>query len=74
MDKSKQPSIRLIKQNDPKFTMEENYMLYPRAAFEISQHCPDNYRSIIGECMIHGWIKPVAYVRDSELFWEEFQK
>ena len=26
------------------------------------------------ECIECGWLKPVAYVKDSQLFWEEFQK
>ena len=64
----------MIRKGDPNFTMEENHLLYPRASLEISNRCPDNYRSLIEECVRHGWIKPVAYVRNSELFWDEFKK
>jgi hypothetical protein len=44
--------------------------LVPRAGFQISQRCPENYRSLILECVEHGWIKPIAYVKEKELFWE----
>ena len=54
--------------------MEENYLLYPRASFEISNRCPDNYKRVIEECIECGWLKSIAHVRDSKLFWEEFHK
>lgn len=38
----------------------------PRAGFEISSGCPYNYREIIQECIRHGWLKPVAHMRDTE--------
>jgi len=46
----------------------------PRAGFEISRSCPDQYKQIISQCIDNGWLKPVAYVKDCELFWEEFSK
>jgi hypothetical protein len=45
--------------------------MVPRAAFEISQRCPENYTSLIQECIGHGWLRPVAYVKEKELFWEK---
>jgi hypothetical protein len=42
----------------------------PRAGFEISSGCPGNYADIIRECINHGWLKPVAHMRDEELTWE----
>lgn len=46
----------------------------PRAGFEITNECPSSYKLIINECLSKGWLKPVATVKDTELFWEEFQK
>lgn len=38
----------------------------PRAGFEVSNHCPREYRLIISECIDNGWIKPVAHMMDYE--------
>ena len=62
-----QSNIRTIRQGDPKFTLIDNFVTCPRAGFEISQRCPENYRSLIQECIQHGWIKPVAHVYGKEL-------
>jgi hypothetical protein len=62
-----QSNIRTIRQGDPKFTLIDKFVTCPRAGFEISQRCPENYRSLIQECIQHGWIKPVAHVYGKEL-------
>jgi hypothetical protein len=62
-----QSNIRTIRQGDPKFTLSDKFVTCPRAGFEISQRCPENYRSLILECIQHGWIKPVAHVYGKEL-------
>lgn len=46
----------------------------PRAGFEISQHCPREYRMIIAECINNEWLKPVAHMRVSEHTWELLQQ
>ena len=46
----------------------------PRAAIEISQRCPENYRSLIAECVGHGWIKSVANMRETEYTMELLKK
>jgi len=43
------------------------FVTAPRAGFEISQRCPENYRDLLQECIGHGWIKPVAHVHEREL-------
>ena len=65
--KSHQSNIRTIRQGDDRFILQDKYITCPRAGFEISQRCPENYRSLIQECINHGWIKPVAYVYGREL-------
>lgn len=67
---SKQSKIRTIKQGDPLFTITEGFTLTPRAGFEISQQCPNEYRLIIQSCLMHGWLKPVAYITEEEQFIE----
>jgi hypothetical protein len=59
--------IRTLKQSDPKFVIYDGLMQAPRAGFEISQGCPKEYKMILNECILHGWIKPVAHVTEREL-------
>jgi hypothetical protein len=59
--------VRTIRQGDPKFMLNDGIVTCPRAGFEISQRCPENYRSLIQECINHGWLKPVAHVYGKEL-------
>jgi hypothetical protein len=59
--------IRTLKQSDPRFLIHDKFTVTPRAGFEISQRCPENYRSLIQECIQHGWLKPVAHVTEREL-------
>jgi len=60
-------TVRSIKSNDPKFYIHDKFTSTPRAGFEISQRCPENYISLIQECISHGWLKPVAHVTEREL-------
>jgi hypothetical protein len=46
----------------------------PRASIEISQRCPENYRSLISECFNQGWIKPIANMRETEYTMELLKK
>ena len=59
--------VKTIRQGDPKFMLDDGIVTCPRAGFEISQRCPENYRSLIQECINHGWLKPVAHVYGKEL-------
>lgn len=66
--------IRSIKSTDPEFMMQDGFKITPRAAFEIDNLCPREYKLIIRDCINNGWLKPVAYVKDHEMFWEEFER
>ena len=59
--------VRPIKMGDPNFYIHDKFTSTPRAGFEISQRCPENYISLIQECISHGWLKPVAHVTEREL-------
>jgi hypothetical protein len=64
--------IKTLKSGDNDFTFShDGFTLTPRAAIEISQRCPENYRDLILECINHGWVKPVAHMKESEFVWEK---
>jgi hypothetical protein len=65
--KTHQTSVRTLKQGDRHFNITDKFVVTPRAGFEISQRCPENYRSLILECVEHGWLKPVAHITEREL-------
>lgn len=58
--------VRLLRSGDPGFNIVDGVTLNPRAGFEISLHCPREYRLIIQNCIDNGWLKPVACVVDYE--------
>jgi hypothetical protein len=62
-----QSRFRTLRSKDPNFNLTDGLLVTPRAGFEISQRCPENYRSLIMECVQHGWLRPVANVYDHEL-------
>ena len=64
-------TIKTLRPGDPDFHITDGMMMAARAGIEISQRCPDNYASLIAECINHGWIKPVAHMRESEYVWEK---
>ena len=67
--------IRALRPSDPDFIFSpDGLTLVSRAAIEISQRCPENYQDLIQECIRHGWLKPVAYMRDTEYTMELLQK
>jgi len=59
--------IRTIRQDDPRFQIQDQYVIATRAGFEISQQCPREYRLILADCINRGWLKPVAYMTEREL-------
>ena len=63
--------IKTIKAGDNDWYMKDGLMVTPRAGFEINQNCPAEYRTIINQCLQSGWLKPVAYMRESEYIWEK---
>jgi len=75
MIKSSSAQYKTLEQGDEDFTFSpDGYTMVPRASLVISQRCPENYRTLIAECVNHGWLKPVAHMRDTEYTWEMLQK
>lgn len=63
----RQSNIKTIRQNDPRFTLIDEFVTCPRAGFEISERCPQEYRQILMQALEYGYIKPVAHVYGKEL-------
>jgi hypothetical protein len=71
MFKASKHTYKTLKRNDPNFSFSpDGIALVPRASIEISQQCPEYYKDLILKCVHHGWLKPVAHMRDEELTWE----
>jgi len=64
-------TIKTIRQSDPDFMIDNGIVMAPRAGLEISKQCPNNYASLIAECINNGWLKPIAYMKESEYVWEK---
>ena len=72
--KIEESTVRTIRKGEKGFMLRDGITIMPRAGFEISRSCPNTYKEVITECIDRGWLKPVAYVKDSELFWEAFKE
>ena len=60
-------SYKQLRPGDKNFTFSPNGVtLVSRAGFEISSNCPKDYAYIIQQAVQHGWLKPVANMRDTE--------
>lgn len=58
--------IKAIRPGDPLWHIKSHMVVTPRAGFEISENCPADFKAIIVTCSLHGWLKPVAYLKGSE--------
>jgi hypothetical protein len=64
-----------LRANDADFTFSpDGIRVVPRASFEVSNHCPAQYKQVIAECINNGWLKPVAHMRDVEYTMELLRK
>jgi hypothetical protein len=63
--------IKTIRKDDPDFYIDNGIAIAPRAGFEISNDCPRQYKSMIMESYKNGWLKPIAYIKESEYVWEK---
>ncbi len=64
-----------LRHDDPDFTFSpDGIKIVPRASFEVSNHCPSQYKQVIAECINNGWLRPVAHMRDTEYTMELLRK
>ncbi len=71
---TRQSQIRKIERSDPRFVIYDQFVAVPRAGFEISRSCPDEYKTILLQAVEAGWIKPVAHVTERELIFMGLSK
>ena len=64
-------TIKTIRKYDPNFMIDNGIIMAPRAGLEISNDCPRQYKSMIMEAIKNGWLKPIAYMKESEYTWEK---
>ncbi len=64
-------TIKTIRKDNPDFIIDNGIIMSPRAGFEISNDCPRQYKLMITEAIKNGWLKPVAYIKQSEFTWEK---
>ena len=63
-------TFKKIKQGDENFLMTDGVKLVPRACIEVSEDCSPYMKTIIAEASRRGWLKSVAYMKESEYVWE----
>jgi hypothetical protein len=66
--------FKRLSNKDQHFYMNDGIRQVPRASIEVKQNIPYNYQMMIAECIDKGWLKPVAYVKIKELFWEVLEQ
>ena len=64
---ARKSQIRTIRQDDPRFQIQDEFFMATRAGFEISDRCPSEYKVVLQECINNGWLKPVAYMTEREM-------
>lgn len=71
-----QPENRFVKvvRGDDNFMMTDGIKMVPRASIEFSELCPGNLILQVQDAIAKGLIKPVAYVKTKELFWEVLEQ
>lgn len=62
--------IKTLRKGDKYFIIRSGKYMSPRAGFEIAMDTPEQWRKMIIEAMEYGYIKPVAYIKNSELMME----
>jgi hypothetical protein len=66
--------IRSIYNTDPDFIIDDGIIMAPRAGFQISKDCPKEYELMFRQATHNGWIKPIAYMKETEYMWEVLNK
>jgi hypothetical protein len=66
--------VREFCKDSSDFYFSDGLVTYPRAGFEISMQCPVGYQEMIMTAFEKGWIKPVAYMKESEYVWDRLQQ
>jgi hypothetical protein len=66
--------FKKIKQGEADFLMSDGIKLVPRACLEISEDCSPYMKNVIAEASRRGWLKSIAYVKETDFMWETLAK
>lgn len=61
-----QTKLKTLRPGDPGFSIHDKFYVANRAGVDISINCPAEYRKIINNCLMQGWLTPVATMHDYE--------
>ena len=64
-------TIKTIRQSDPDFMLNNGMQIVPRSAIEFSELCPTSLILQVQNAIGKGWIRPLAYIKESEYTWEK---
>lgn len=70
---NKTRDVRTIRQGDPKFTINDGMVTYPRAMVHVTPECPINIQRDIEWAIANGYLKVVAHVYGKELTMDELR-
>lgn len=64
-------AFKKLKRGDKDFHMTDGITIMPRAQIEFSEKCPMDLINQVSTAIGKGWIRPVAYIKESEYVWEK---
>ena len=66
---TKQSTVRMLTKDDKAFTIKDksSMIIWQRAGIQISDDTPNDIREVLILAVQRGWVKPVAYMKESEL-------
>lgn len=63
--------MRKLTIKDKDFLLISGHAYYPRATINISDNCPEQFRSMIVTAISRGWVSAEAWVKESDYMWEK---
>lgn len=59
-------NVKIIRPGDDAFTFDDGIVVYRRGALEITEACPDHYKSVIHDAYQKGYLKPLVVMTERE--------
>jgi hypothetical protein len=67
-------AFKVVKQDDPGYTVSDGLLVGNRAFLEIDAECPNRVRRIIQESLNQGWIRMNVTFTEEEYTWLMLQE
>jgi hypothetical protein len=67
-------AFRIVRQDDPGYTVSDGIMMGNRACLEIDRNCPERIAKAIQEAYTKGWIRQTITFTEEEYTWMMLQK